>query len=363
MAGDLFYRLPPGTDVLRLRGGDLLLRSDTVAARLEGRSAKLFGEQILPLLDGRRTVAEVAAELSIGTDDLASHLASLAEQGVLRRSYGPAERAPDAHALAPLLEMLEALGVPEEAGRQRLERSRIAVFGLEGAGAHLAHLLARCGVGTLVLVDPYPAEAGDLAAAPLSCDALGNSRQAAMRARIERDGFAGEIVTPAARELGRESVADFARDCDLLVSCFDRGFLAAHHWINRVSIERCIPAVYAEVRGRTALVGPLVIPAETGCYLCYRMRSIACEEDFAAAMEYEEYLDYRKRPALHRRAFLPPVGATVAGILALESLKCLVLPTPPSLAGTVLELDTLTLEIERHRVLRQPGCPACREVV
>ena len=40
-----------------------------------------------------------------------------------------------------------------EAGVDRLGRARIAVFGLGGAGSYAAEALARCGVGSLTLVD------------------------------------------------------------------------------------------------------------------------------------------------------------------------------------------------------------------
>lgn len=40
-----------------------------------------------------------------------------------------------------------------EAGMQRLCKARIAVFGLGGVGSYVAEALARCGVGSLTLVD------------------------------------------------------------------------------------------------------------------------------------------------------------------------------------------------------------------
>lgn len=38
-------------------------------------------------------------------------------------------------------------------GLRRLRRAKVAVFGLGGVGGHAAETLARCGVGSLLLVD------------------------------------------------------------------------------------------------------------------------------------------------------------------------------------------------------------------
>ena len=40
-----------------------------------------------------------------------------------------------------------------QAGVDRLGRAKIAVFGLGGAGSYVVEALARCGVGSLTLVD------------------------------------------------------------------------------------------------------------------------------------------------------------------------------------------------------------------
>ena len=38
-------------------------------------------------------------------------------------------------------------------GLEKLRDSKVAVFGIGGVGSYVAEALARCGVGTLILVD------------------------------------------------------------------------------------------------------------------------------------------------------------------------------------------------------------------
>ena len=67
--------------------------------------------------------------------------------------------------------------------------------------------------------------------------------------------------------------------------------LAARGHEVTVATSRHLPALYGQIAAARALVGPLVVPGETACYMCWRMRAIASEEDFEAAMRFEELND------------------------------------------------------------------------
>ena len=60
---ETYYRLAPGVHVVPLGGGDLLFRSDAVSIQVEGASARWLADRVLPLLDGRRGVRELAEAL------------------------------------------------------------------------------------------------------------------------------------------------------------------------------------------------------------------------------------------------------------------------------------------------------------
>lgn len=320
-------------------------------------ASDLLRESLLPLLK-REPDAWTTLPAELDDDALRHHLDSLVEARVLRRANATEDTPPSTvNPLSPLLALLEELGTEPDEARERLRASRVAIAGLEGPGAWLAALLAQCGVGSVELLDPFPLEAGNLATMPpLLGGEVGSRRQEVVGGALERVGETDFV--PGDDPLSRDVIAAAVERCDLLVGCFDRGFASAHHWINREAVARGVPAVYAELRAHRARVGPLVIPGETACYMCYRMRSIACEEHFADAMAHEEYLDSSKRPALHRRPGVPPLSGWTASVLALEILKRL-LSLPISLAGRLLEFDAFSFATEFHPVLQKPDCPVC----
>ena len=360
----IYYRLASGVDIVPLRNGHILIRSDTLTLRLEGGSSRDFVERVLPLLDGRRSLSEITRELpDLPGEDLSRHLELLAKADVLRSSDHPqGQQSIGQQALAPFLSMLESLGIPASESLDLLSRSRVAVVGLEGHGAHLASILSRCGIGSMVLVDPYPCELGNLALMPLlGPDSAGKARHDAVKAALGAQGCKTEIVTGGDQVITGEGIAALVADCQMLAGCFDKGFSSTNHWINRASLDLGIPAIYAQSMGHIALVGPMVLPGDTACYMCYRMRSLACAEDFSEVMTYEEFLDRMKRPALHERAVLPTTTAYVASLMALEILKHLLSLSQPSLANKVLEFDAFSLQTATHNVLQKPDCPVCSE--
>ena len=183
----IYYRLASGVDIVPLRNGHILIRSDTLTLRLEGGSSRDFVERVLPLLDGRRSLSEITRELpDLPGEDLSRHLELLAKADVLRSSDHPqGQQSIGQQALAPFLSMLESLGIPASESLDLLSRSRVAVVGLEGHGAHLASILSRCGIGSMVLVDPYPCELGNLALMPLlGPDSAGKARHDAVKAAL-----------------------------------------------------------------------------------------------------------------------------------------------------------------------------------
>ncbi|NPC85067.1 TOMM precursor leader peptide-binding protein, partial [Pyxidicoccus fallax] len=350
---DDVYSLAAGTEVVPLRSGGALVRSDVASLQLEGASTRLFLERVLPLLDGQRSFDAVAAALpDVAPADLRGHLDALVAARVLRRS--PRGLAPPAP-VTPFLALLEAWGLPAPAARDALSKLRVVVLGLEAHGAHAAAQLADCGVGEVVLVDPFPCEPGNVALMPgVTPEAVGTPRQQVMARLLS--GRGGRVTTPDV-PLTREGVDALVRGASLALACFDRGLSAVHHWLNRASLAHAVPALYAELSSHTARVGPLVVPGSTACFMCYRMRGLACMDDFEPEMAWEEHLDRQRQPRLHARATLPPLAAQVGGVLAQEALKLLLGLRPTTLASHVLDLDALKPLPSLHPVLEKPDCP------
>jgi len=106
-------------------------------------------------------------------------------------------------------------------------------------------------------------------------------------------------------------------------------------------------------------VGPAVHPGQSACYLCYRMRLVACAGNPEDAFAFEKYLDRRKRDDSGKRENLVFSAGLAANLLGLEVVKELTGLAEPSLVGRILTVGLTDLNIQKHVVLRKPWCPAC----
>jgi ribosomal protein S12 methylthiotransferase accessory factor len=351
---EAFYRLAPGLEIVSLGSDNFQLRSDFVALKLSGETAVELVKKVLQSLERPMDFEAISSRMpDYRPESLRAQLDKLVQEGALVR--GP----PSLTCNNPTFGMfLDEAGFGASDTLARLARCRVAIFGLEAHGSHVAQMLADAGVGCLVLADPFPFEPAHHALTPVrDPNALGLSRELATANQVKRAGL--EIVMAGQEPLDRARVRSMATGAHLLIACWDRGFNAAHHWVNEAALKLGVPALFSELHATSSFAGPLLLPGRSACWMCYRMRAMAAEQDFNLAMAYEEHLDRTRRPRLSERPMLPALPAHLAATLALESLRLLLRLNHPTLADKVLVFDSLLSETRFHPVLVKPFCPAC----
>jgi bacteriocin biosynthesis cyclodehydratase domain-containing protein len=194
-------------------GDRLLLDHARSVVVLEGGAVRTLLPELLPLLDGSRTQAEVQDALGVAARPAVEQaLEILAANGLLVEGRG--EAGPAALAVAAAYR----LG-PAEAGR-RLRDARVALVGESRVGRTVARLLRRCGIGF-----------------------------------VERLGWDSEapldlaVVAPAPSEAERLESWN--------ATALDRGL----RWLSIRTFD-----------GATATIGPLVVPGESPCHACLLLR-------------------------------------------------------------------------------------------
>jgi bacteriocin biosynthesis cyclodehydratase domain-containing protein len=333
----MFYRLRHTFVAVPLHGGALLFRSDTKSFKVEGAFASLLATQVLPQLNGRTAVDEIANTFKLPVAALKQNLDALVDAGVLERS----DTTLPEETINPRLTLAQALAARPEEVNARLASASISIFGLEGVGELIAEQLASLGFGQLKLVDPFA------------------GRERAVAERLQ-SRFENARVTPAGESaLDKERVLELGRGSDVLIACWDKGYEAGNYWVNRASIELNVPAVFCTLGGVQAFAGPFVVPGMTACYMCAKMRSLATVEEFADAMAAERFFDNLKTPGFIHREFFVSSLSILAGLLATDVYKYVVLQYQPALLGQIVEFDPMALTLERHTVLEQPQCPVC----
>lgn len=353
--GGARYRLAAGTEWVQVGKTSVILRSACDKATIEGPNAAAFMADVLPLLGEARDLRRIAeASGRVPVEELQAYLRELVAAGLIESAGEAGLRS----YVTPLAEALAVHGHSAEALAARLAEQRVAVFGLESVGAEIAREVARWGVRTLVLVDAGPARPDDPGQIVTDQIATTASRQQALATELAAR-HPGVAVSLAAEAWSPEAVAAVAGDVDILVAAVDRDHAAVAHWVNRAALARGRIAAFASVDGDTATVGPIVFPRETACYMCYRMRAIACEDDYATAMAFEEARDARRSVAAVREPTFGPAVSVAAGLLAGELAKAVAALGRHALAGRVVTWNGMLARWSEHEVLRQPDCPAC----
>ncbi|MEW2531175.1 TOMM precursor leader peptide-binding protein [Streptomyces olivaceus] len=225
---------------------------------------------------------------------------------------------------------------------------RVGVRGAGRVGAALAGLLSGAGVGEVDVRDGGCVEPWDVAPGGLPARSVGDRRDAAAR-RVVRAAAPGgpprrsPAAPPDGNGPGLSLVVVAPRD-DVAV-----------HTPDPASVESLMasgtPHLYAGVVEGTGVVGPLVLPGETGCAGClYADRT---DRDPAWPRLVAQWRSGRPRP-------VPPcdltLAATVAGLAAAHALAFLDGGTPAG-TGVRWEVSLPALRWHARPVAAHPACP------
>jgi adenylyltransferase/sulfurtransferase len=215
-------------------------------------------------------------------------------------------------------------------------------------------------VGTLRCADPDAVTPADVYHAPfLGLDAVGAPRAERIAALARAAAPQLDAVTLTAPLESEDDLRGAIAGADYVVSCLDASQANLAFKLNRVCLADGVRSISLALAGAEVIVGPAVLPGKSACYLCYRMRTVACAGSPEDAFAHERYLDRRKRDESERRESFV-FGAGIAGhLVATEVANTLAGLVEPALTGRILTVKLTDLTVERHTVLRKPGCPAC----
>jgi ribosomal protein S12 methylthiotransferase accessory factor len=124
---------------------------------------------------------------------------------------------------------------------------------------------------------------------------------------------------------------------------------------NREALASGKPWLLVKLIGHTAWLGPLFVPGETACWECLAQR-------LGTNRQLESYIQRRKgdaAPLPTARVALPTTIELAANLAATEIFKWLAQGKNEQLKGQLLTLNTLSMEMQTHQLVRRPQCPAC----
>lgn len=136
-------------------------------------------------------------------------------------------------------------------------------------------------------------------------------------------------------------------ECALMI-CATRGSdRQLADMVNRASVANRVPAIYYHAQGLQVQIGPLVIPRQTACYECYRVRRDATLAPW-------------ERSLLGSADDGGQLACTLgAGWVTVDAIKLLARFGEAVTRGRVLFIDYYAGLPEIHTVLRLPRCTVC----
>ncbi len=233
--------------------------------------------------------------------------------------------------------LLSEIGIE---GQQRLLESKALLIGAGGLGSPIALYLASAGVGRITIVDGDTVDLTNLQRQIVHrTDSIGHDKAASARATLATINPEVEVI-PIVERVGEERIAALVAQADVVLDGSDS--FATRHAVNRACVQHRKPLVSgAAVRfdGQVSVFD--MRRSDAPCYACL----------FPEAGENEDM------PCSVMGVFAPITGI-IGTIQAAEALK-LVIGAGELLAGRVLLIDALAMQIRTIGLRKDPACPAC----
>jgi bacteriocin biosynthesis cyclodehydratase domain-containing protein len=345
--------------------GDEVLHfvSERRRVKLKGHSFREFQQSVVPLLDGLHRLDEIQEKVAhlFAPRDLEESLELLAAQNLLEEGLDTSTLpTQNVEAIIPQMNFLHEVGANPQQVQDILSHATVAIIGMGGAGPETALSLAATRVGCVRCIDPSPVTAADTyLSTPFSAADVGSLRAAVVAERIRAS--APEVKTSVHSEQMKDDsdVSAAIEGSDFVINCLDQGLASLAYKLNRACLRAGIHWISGTLSGAEVVLGPTVHPFDTACYLCYKMRAVACagnpEDEFA----YERFLDRRKQDDAGKRENIVFGAGLLANWLGLEAIKELTGVVEPATLGRIVVFDLLAFTCTKHAVLRKPWCPAC----
>jgi len=222
-------------------------------------------------------------------------------------------------------------------GQRRLKAATVLISRVGGVGGTVATLLARAGVGRLIL-----AHGGRIVPEYL------NRMPLAVPADIGRpctDVFVEKLrainpdltISALSANVTEETAEALAEPADLIVDgapLFEERFA-----LNRAAVRQQKPLVMAAMYGLEGYVTTF-LPGETGCLVCLYPD------------KPDDWTSIEVFPAMG------PAPSLMGTVAAMEAIKVLT-GVGQSLAGVLWHCDLATVEVQRLRIHRRDDCAVC----
>jgi len=227
-------------------------------------------------------------------------------------------------------------------GQRALKAASALIVGVGGLGSWVAELLARSGVGHLLIADDDKVDLTNIHRQGLYDQADAAEGRPKVLAAAERLAKINSAVIVEAHRLhvNAGNIASLADRVDLIVDGTDN--FHTRFIINDYAVKYSRPWIFA---GAVSAEGQLmtVIPSKTACLRCvFDAPPPPCTD-----------------PTCRESGVLGPVVATIASMQAAEAVKILA-GRSDAICPFLTKIDFWTNQFQRLEAARSPDCPCCQ---
>jgi adenylyltransferase/sulfurtransferase len=231
------------------------------------------------------------------------------------------------------------------AGQAALLNAKVLVVGAGGLGAPLLLYLAAAGVGTIGIADNDVVELSNLQRQVIHATADVGKPKVDSAAETVRALNPDVTVETIRERLSADNAADIIGRFDLVADGTDN--FETRHLISDTCValgKTLVSAALGPYEGQIATFKPHARPG-LPCYRCFLPHTPPAE----AARTCADF------------GILGAVAGMVGTLQALEVLKEIT-DVGDSLAGKLLLVDALSMQVRRIGLPQDPNCPSCKEI-
>mgnify|MGYP002639357583 CR=1 FL=1 len=226
-------------------------------------------------------------------------------------------------------------------GQHAIGAATVAVIGLGALGSVGADLLARAGIGKLLLLDRDVVETSNLQRQVLYTEADATAvrpKAEAAAKRLATVNSAIELV-PLPVDLTAANITELLADVDLILDGTDN--FATRYLLNDYAVAHGKPYVYAGVVSTHGMLGTIV--PEGPCLRC----------------TWPQPPDASATPTCRSAGVLGPAVAVIAGWACAESLKIIAGAGATEIQAGFRYLDVWTGQMQFIHAAKDEACPCC----
>jgi len=159
--------------------------------------------------------------------------------------------------------ILKEIGIE---GQKKLKNSKVVVAGCGALGCVSSNLLARAGLGKLVLVDRDIVELTNLQRQILYTDKDVNRPKAEVAKEVLSNANPDIEIESIVTDLSSENAEEIISGCDVVVDATDN--METRYLINDVCVKNGIPWIYGGAISTHGMI-LTIVPKKTACFRCF----------------------------------------------------------------------------------------------